>query len=48
MVEPPGRDSRFSTQRLPVGHSQHSPENQTDDTSALTLISVRVMNSEAL
>lgn len=30
VVEPLGRDSRFSTwfdQRLPVGHSQHSPVN---------------------
>lgn len=47
VVEPLGRDSRFSTwfdQRLPVGHSQHSTVNQSDDTSHLNLISVRVMN----
>lgn len=52
VVEPLGRDSRFSTwfdQRLPVGHSQHATVNlQTDDTSHLNLISVGVMKTEAL
>lgn len=51
VAEPLGRDSRFSTwfdQRLPVGHSQHSSANQSDDNSHWNLISARIVNTEAL
>lgn len=51
VAEPLGRDSKFCTwfdQRFPVGHSQHSPVNQSDDTSHWNLISARVMDTEAL